>query len=133
MTARTAAKRAAAPKPEPEPVQAQPQPLTRAAAVALLKEKGYAGPVSYDMGTLRGIVEWVAAGSPKDGPVPVGALHAVHPDLKPQPKSGNGEVRAVVRDLRRAASAVLVAEDPTAALNDVDGLAARLRELAGAC
>ena len=78
------------------------------------------------------MLPWLEAGAPEgDGSIPAGVLHTVHPHLKPQPKSGNAEARTIARDLRAAVTTAVRAEgdDLTEALNEVDGLAARLREV----
>jgi hypothetical protein len=134
MTAsKTRTRKPAAPKKaataKPAPVKAEaPKRSTRKDLLARMVELGYTGPTSYTATVLRDVVEWLEAGAPQGNEgIPSGVLYAVHPDLRPAGK-GNGEVARLVRDLRRAASDVLKAEDPTEALNVVDGLSAQLRE-----
>lgn len=127
----TTRKKPAAKKAAPAPA-APAKPMTRTELLAALAERGYSGPVSFTATTLRDVLAWLEAGAPEaDESIPNGARFAVHPHLRPAPKAGNGEARAVVRDLRRAASAALTAtgDDLAEALNEVDGLAARLREV----
>lgn len=127
-TRKPAAKKAAPAKPE-----AAPAPSTRKDLLARMNELGYAGPASYTATVLRDVVlPWLEAGSPEgDESIPTGVRFAVHPHLRPAPKAGNGEARAVVRELRMAASAALTStgDDLAERLNEVDGLAARLREV----
>ncbi len=64
------------------------EPMKRADAVAALRAEGYAGPVSYSVPALNDMLLWLRAGAPEgDGSVPIGAMHAMHPHLKPQPKA----------------------------------------------
>lgn len=60
---------------------------TRAELLALLDQHKYTGPRSFTATMLSGIVGWLDAKAPKDkiDGVPTGAVHAVHPDLKPEP------------------------------------------------
>lgn len=112
----------------PAPTDTEAKPLKRADAVAALKEVGYAGPVSYSVPVLNDMLAWVRAGAPEgDGGIPAGAVHSMHPHLKPQPKAGNAEARALVKELRAALTNVLKTDDPADALDSIDSLNARLR------
>ncbi|MCO7238772.1 recombinase family protein [Aeromicrobium sp. CnD17-E] len=99
----------------------------------MLDKHSYTGPRSFTAGVLASVVEWLDAKAPRDqvDGVSNGVVFAVYPDLRPAPKTGNGEARKVARELRKAASFALVAspDDLPVALNEVDGLAARLREV----
>ncbi|WP_186315163.1 hypothetical protein [Curtobacterium sp. BH-2-1-1] len=59
---------------------------TRKDVLALLSERGYAGPTSFTVTVLRRVLDWVRAGGPADQAdgIPAGVLFAVHPDLRPQ-------------------------------------------------
>jgi len=80
-------------KPAPNKSKATPAPQTtrlpsRNEMLALLASKGYEGPTSFTASTLRDVIAWFEVGCPKDATtIPTGVLFAVHPDLKPLPKS----------------------------------------------
>ncbi len=109
------------------------KPATGADLLAMLDKHSYTGPRSFIAGVLAPVVEWLDAKAPRDqvDGLSNGVVFAVHPDLRPAPKTGNGEARKVARELRKAASFALVAspDDFPVALNEVDGLAVRLREV----
>ncbi|MCH1867058.1 hypothetical protein [Nocardioides sp. CFH 31398] len=130
-TAKKATTRKTAKKVEPTPAPAPAKPATRSALLDRLKELGYTGPTSFTASFLREtLVPWLEAGAPKgDGSIPDGCRFDVYPDLRPAPKAGNVEVRTTLRELRLAVAAVPKADDAAEALNVVDGLSARLREL----
>ena len=88
-------------KPAPNKSKATPAPQTtrlpsRNEMLALLASKGYEGPTSFTASTLRDVIAWFEVGCPKDATtIPTGVLFAVHPDLKPLPKSKQGYQQAL--------------------------------------
>jgi len=70
------------------PAPAEPKVPTRKDVLATFASKTYAGPTSFTVTVLRGVVEWMESGAPKDAKgVPVSVLHSVNPELKPASKA----------------------------------------------
>ncbi|OAN29123.1 hypothetical protein A4X17_05985 [Plantibacter sp. H53] len=72
-----------------------------------LEGAGYTGPTSFTASTLRDVVAWIEAGTPKDSPtIPTGVMHAVHPELKPAPKARAARLTKVQQGYQQALTEV---------------------------
>lgn len=102
--------------------EAPAKPMTRTELLAALAERKYTGPLSFTAATLREVVAWLDAGAnPGDESIPNGVRYAVHPDLRPTPKT---KAKRLSKGYTQALRDLLDQDDPkgwaTVLLAEVD-------------
>jgi len=91
---------------------AEPKVPTRKEVLATLASKKYAGPTSFTVSVLRGVVAWIESGAPKDAEgVPATILHSVYPELKPASKAKAARLTKIQQGYQQALAEVEALKD----------------------